>query len=260
MESIILAAGFSSRFNFEEESYQKYMLPFERSNILNYVIVGMIEARIQKINIIVDDKVSQKQITDSCNSFIEKLGIEPPILNFVINKYSERENGYSLFLGAKEISSDLFILSMADHIFTDNIYFHLINNYNNNDIILATDPMKIEGIYDLEDCTKIYGANSQIEKIGKNISDYNRLDMGAFLMKTHSIRKISQNVEEHMVKFGVSDIVRSAIDLELNVGFLDFPNTLWLDIDNHFEYDKLKNIFTNSKKFHPFDLDFIGEE
>ena len=120
--------------------------------------------------------------------------------------------------------------------------------------------MKIEGIYDLEDCTKIYGANSQIEKIGKNISDYNRLDMGAFLMKTHSIRKISQNVEEHMVKFGVSDIVRSAIDLELNVGFLDFPNTLWLDIDNHFEYDKLKNIFTNSKKFHPFDLDFIVEE
>ncbi|GAH31439.1 unnamed protein product, partial [marine sediment metagenome] len=168
--------------------------------------------------------------------------------------------GYSLFLGIKEISSDLFILSMADHIFTDNIYFHLINNYNNNDIILATDPMKIEGVYDLEDCTKIYGTNSQIEKIGKKISDYNRLDMGAFLMKTHPIREISQNVEERMVKFGVSDIVRSAINLKLNVGFLDFPDTLWLDIDNHFEYDKLIKIFTNSKKFHPFDLDFIGEK
>ena len=260
MESIILAAGYSSRFNFEEESYQKYLLPFEKSNILNYVIVGMIEARIQKINIIVDDKVSQKQITDSCKSFIEKLKIEPPILNFIINTYSERENGYSLFLGIKEISSEFFILSMADHIFTDNVYLHLINNDDNKDIVLATDPMKIKGIYDLDDCTKVFGSNSEIKRIGKNLSDYNRLDMGVFKMKTKSIQNISQDIEQQMNKFGVSNIVVSAINSNLNVAYLDFPNTLWLDVDNHHEYNKLNQIFNNSKKFHPFDLDIISEK
>jgi len=254
IESIILAAGYSSRFNFDDESYKKYLLPFERSNIINYIIAAMVKAGISKINIVVDDKVSQTQILNSCETFFKKIALESPFLNFVINKYSEKENGYSLFLGIKEISSELFILSMADHIFTDNIYLHLINNYNNNEIILATDPMKIEGIYDLDDCTKIYGTNSKIEKIGKQISEYNRLDMGAFLMKTHPIREISQDIEGRMEKFGVSDIVKSAIDLKLDVGFLDFPDTLWLDIDNHYEYDKLNKIFTNSK-FRPFDLD-----
>jgi len=258
-ESIILAAGYSRRFKFDNETYKKYMLPFERSNLINYIIAGIVKAGISKINIVVDDKVSQTQILNSCETFFKNVVIEPPTLNFVINKYSERENGYSLFLGIQEISSEQFILSMADHIFTANIYLHLINNYNNNDIILATDPMKIEGIYDLDDCTKIYGTNSQIEKIGKKISAYNRLDMGAFIMKTHPIKEISQNIEGRMVKFGVSDIVRSAIDLKLNIGFLDFPDTLWLDIDNHFEYDKLNKIFTNSKKFRPFDLDYIDE-
>jgi len=259
IQSIILAAGYSSRFNFDDETYKKYMLPFKRTNIINYIIAGMVKAGISKINIVVDDKVSQTQILNSCETFFKKIVIEPPTLNFVINKYSERENGYSLFLGIQEISSDLFILSMADHIFTDNIYFHLINNYNNNDIILATDPMKSEGLYDLDDCTKIYGTNSQIKKIGKQISGYNRLDMGAFLMKTHPIREILQDVEEHLVKFGVSDIVRSAIDLKLKVVFLDFPDTLWLDIDNQFEYDKLNKMFSNSKKFRPFNLDFISK-
>ncbi len=256
LESIILAAGYSSRFNFDDDSFRKYLLPFERSNILNYIIVAMIKAGIGKINIVVDDKVSQTKISDSCNNFIEKIRIELPVLNFIINKYSEKENGYSLYLGIKEISSEFFILSMADHIYTDNIYLHLIKNYNNKDITLATDPMEIEGVNDLDDCTKVYGNNSQIEKIGKTIFNYNRLDMGAFIMKTKSMRNISQDVEKRMNKFGISDIVNLAINSNLNVTYLDFPKTIWFDIDNHFEYNKMNKIFNNSKKFHPFNLDF----
>ncbi|MCK4236307.1 MAG: hypothetical protein KAX38_04250, partial [Candidatus Krumholzibacteria bacterium] len=84
--------------------------------------------------------------------------------------------------------------------------------------------------------------------------------MGAFIMKTKSMRKISQDVEKHMHKFGVSDIVILAINSNLNVKYLDFPKTIWLDIDNHFEYNKLNKIFNNSKKFHPFNLDFLSEK
>ena len=260
LESIILAAGYSSRFNFDDDSYKKYLLPFERSNILNYVIAGMIVAGIHKINIVVDDNVRQTQISDSCTKFIDKIGIEQPVLNFIINTFSERENGYSLYLGIKEVSSKYLILSMVDHIFSENIYLHLINNFNNRDIVLATDPMEIEGVYDLDDCTKIYGKNSKIEKIGKNILDFNRLDMGVFIMKKATISKISQDVEKHMDKFGVSDIVISAINLNLNVTYFDFPNTIWLDVDNHYEYNKLNNLFNSTKKFHPFNLDFISDK
>jgi len=259
LESVILAAGYSSRFNFEDNSYRKYLLPFERSNILNYVILSMFKAGISRINIVIDDKTEKSKIIDSCSYFFDKIKLERHklSLNFIRNNYSERENGYSLFLGAKEVSSDCFILSMADHIFSLNVYEELINNYDNQDVILATDPMKIEGYYDLDDCTKVFGSDSQIKKIGKKLDDYNRLDMGAFIMKTNTIQEVSQDVEKNRDKFGVSDVLLSAIDLNLKVSYLDFPHAIWLDIDNHNEYEKLKRIFNKNSKFRPFNLDIL---
>ncbi len=254
MESIILAAGYSSRFNFDDTSYKKYLLPFERSIILNYIIVGMINAGISKINLIVDENADISVINESYIQFLKKISYNSVNiqLNFIKNNSIERKNGYSLFLGANEVRTDFFMLSMADHIFSINVYEELINNYNNQDIVLATDPMKIEGFYDLDDCTKVIGSNSQIQKIGKKIDNYNRIDMGAFIMKTSIIQEISQNVEMNKYKFGVSDILLSAIDLNLKVSYLDFSNTVWLDVDNHNEYEKLKRIFNKTSKYRPF--------
>lgn len=259
LESIILAAGYCSRFNFKDSSYKKYMLPLERSNILNYIIVAMFNAGITKINIVVDELVDSSNIISSFKMFIKKLGIDSPEINFIKNPYPERENGYSLFLGVNIISSESFILSMADHVFSDNIYFHLIENYSKEDIILATDPMKIDGIYDLDDCTKVYGNNLKIKMIGKKILDYNRLDMGVFMMKSKTIRNLSQKIEKQKQKFGVSDIVLSAINSNLRVAYLDFPKTIWLDIDTDIEYQKLNSIFYKSSKFRPFNLDLLKE-
>ena len=122
LESIILAAGYCSRFDFKDSSFKKYMLPVDRSTILNYIIIAMQQAKIEKINIVVDDKVDVLDISESILTLAKKLGINIPQLNFIKNCYSERENGYSLFLGVKEIISECFILSMADHIFSENIY------------------------------------------------------------------------------------------------------------------------------------------
>lgn len=264
MESIILAAGFASRFNFDNSSIKKYLLPFERSTILNYIIVGMIKAGITKINFIVDEKADISEIQESCFNFLEKISYNSANiqLEFIENKYIDRENGYSLFLGANSVTSDCFILSMADHIFSNNVYEELVKNYNQNnqDIVLATDPMKIEGFYDLDDCTKVNGLNSQIQEIGKRIDDYNRLDMGAFIMKTSIIQEISQDIEKNRSKFGVSDILLSAIDLKLKVHYLDFPNTVWLDVDNHNEYEKLKRIFNKTSKYRPFGQNILVDD
>ena len=259
MESVILAAGFSSRFNFSDFSFKKFFLPFKKTFILNYVIAGIFVAGIRKINIVVDEKVDKSQIISSCYDLGKDLDLNfnELKLNLIENKFSERENGYSLFLGVKEVSSKNFVLSMADHIFSENVYATLLHKYNNEDIVLATDPMKIKGIYDLEDCTKVYGENLQIKKIGKAIPQYNRLDMGVFIMKTNTIRKISDNIEIEKSIFGVSDIVLSAIDLNLKVRYTDFPNTIWVDVDNDFEYEKLKKNFEHSNKFKPFNLDIF---
>ncbi len=214
------------------------------------------EAGVNKINIILDNKTNKDQIIDSCFSFLKKIDKSPGQLklNFVRNDHSERENGYSLYLGAKEVTEKSFVLTMSDHVFSDNIYSNMIKNYKDQDIVLATDPMKIKGIYDLDDCTKVLGVNSQIKQIGKKIERYNRLDMGVFIMKTSTVQKFSKEVEKEKQKFGVSDVLISAIKLNLNVAYFDFPNTIWLDVDNDIEYSKLKEAFKASSNFRPFNL------
>ncbi len=44
MEGLILAAGCSSRFNSMDNSFKKYLLKLNNSNILSYIIAGMIKA------------------------------------------------------------------------------------------------------------------------------------------------------------------------------------------------------------------------
>ncbi|UCD00920.1 MAG: NTP transferase domain-containing protein [Promethearchaeota archaeon] len=256
LEGLILAAGYSSRFNFMDSRFKKYFLKLNNSNILGYVIAGMIKTGIKKIKIVTSkifNKLNyRKSILKSITQpWIDLKNLE---LDIIENKIPERENGYSLFLGLNTISSEYTILSMADHIFSKNIFSKMIKNYKNKDILLATDPMYKKGYYDKEDATKVYGENSFIINIGKDLKYYNRLDMGIFILKTKTIKKICNKVKSNFHKFGVTDVIISGLNSDLNVGYCDFPNTIWLDIDNYKKYRQLKRIFSKTSRFHPFGL------
>ncbi len=256
MEGLILAAGCSSRFNSMNNSFKKYLLKLNNSNILSYIIAGMIKAGIRKINIVTRKISNKSKFIQNLLISIEKSGIDSKNfkLNIIKNKSPERGNGYSLLLGLNKISSEYVLLSMADHIFSKNIFSQLKKNYNRYDVLLATDPMQKKGYYDLDDATKVYGINSFIIDIGKDISNYNRLDMGAFILKTKKIRIICQDIESNFNKFGVTNIILLALKSELNVGYFDFPQVIWLDIDNHTDYYQLKRYFNESSNFYPFGL------
>ncbi|MHA2131574.1 MAG: hypothetical protein ACW99L_16535, partial [Promethearchaeota archaeon] len=189
-----------------------------------------------------------KSVVPSC---IDVHNIE---LDIIENNIPERENGYSLFLGLNKIFSEYVVLSMADHIFSKNIFSQLLKNYKGNDILLATDPMHSKGYYDIEDATKVYGKNSSIIDLGKDLSNYNRLDMGVFILKSKNIKKICQRVKSNLYKFGVTNVVLSVLNSDLNVGYCDFPNTIWLDIDDYKIYIQLTRLFNNKSNFYPFGI------
>ena len=256
IEGLILAAGNSSRFNFEDDKFKKYFLKLNNSNILGYIIAGMVKAGITKIKIVASKifnkrKYKERILKSVVPSSIDLNNIE---LDIIENKIPDRENGYSLFLGLNTISSEYVLLSMADHIFSKNIFSQLVKNSKGNDILLATDPMYSKGYYDIEDATKVYGKNSSIIDIGKDLTYYNRLDMGVFILKTKIIKKIYQRVESNLYKFGVTNIILSALNSDLNTGYQDFPNTMWLDIDDDKIYLQLKKLLNNTSNFYPFGI------
>ena len=256
MEGLILAAGCSSRFNSMDNAFKKYFLKVNNSNILSYIITGMIKTGISKITIIASKISNKSKYKQFLLNSIGKLGIDFKNLklNIIENKIPKRENGYSLLLGLNAISSEYTLLSMADHIFSENIFSQLLMNYRRFDILLATDPIHLKDPYKLEDATKIYGLNSFITKIGKKIPKFNRLDMGAFILRTKVIRNLCQEIKLNTYKFGVTDIILLAIESGLNVSYFDFPNIFWLDVDNPSIYRQLKKKFCESSKLHPFGL------
>ncbi len=262
-QGLILAAGHSSRFNFVDRRFKKYFLKLNNSNILGYIIAGMIKAGIREIKIVTSKiynkmKYKRRILKSIDPSWINLKNLE---LDIIENKIPDRENGYSLFLGLNTISSEYILLSMADHIFSKNVFSRMIKNYKREDILLATDPMYNKGYYDRKDATKVFGKNYFIIDIGKGLTYYNRLDMGVFILKTEIIKNICQNVESNFDKFGVTNVILSALNSDLNVSYYDFPNTIWLDIDNNQKYRQLKRLFNKSSNFYPFGLtttEYIG--
>ncbi|MFW9866858.1 MAG: NTP transferase domain-containing protein [Candidatus Thorarchaeota archaeon] len=260
LEGLILAAGSSSRFNFNNSRFKKYFLAFNNSNILGYIITGMIKTGITKIKLVTSRIINKlkyrRRIIRTVTRF--PIDLENLELDIIENKTPRRENGYSLFLGLNKITSEYTILSMADHIFSKNIFSNIIKVYKKKDILLATDPMHNEGYYDKDDATKVLGKNKYILKIGKDLTKYNRLDMGVFLLRTKTIKMICKQVESSFNKFGITDIILSSLNSGLDVGYHDFSRTIWLDVDNYKIYNQLKRLFNNSSNIYPFGLAPIG--
>ncbi|MFX0137956.1 MAG: NTP transferase domain-containing protein [Candidatus Hodarchaeota archaeon] len=256
IEGLVLAAGKSSRFNFKNNVFKKYFLKLNNSNLLCYILVGMIRAGIKKITIVSSKILMRKKFKKILFNNLQHLipDYKELQIRIVENANPERENGYSLSLGLDSISAKYTLLSMADHIFSKNIYSRILKNYNGHDILLATDPMQSKGYYDLDDATKINGFKSLILNAGKGLSEYNRLDMGVFVLKTNTIRKIGQKLKSQRKKFGVKDIILKATESDLEVRYCDIPDVIWLDVDNFSMYNRLKRLFDKPSKINPFEI------
>lgn len=259
IEGLILAAGISSRFKSIDNSFNKFLLPIKDSNILTYIITGMMKSKVRKVKIIINKFSKINQYEKFFLNFIKRIGIKKNNLKLKLikNFTPERENGYSLLLGLDNISSEYVLLSMADHVFSKNIFSRLRKKYEYYDILLATDPMYKKGYYDLNDATKVKGINSSIITIGKEKKDYNRLDMGVFIIKTKTVKEICKDLDSKFHSFNVSDVIRKAISLNLNVGYLDFPHVIWLDVDNYNIYRKVRKLFSRSSNLYPFGLNLM---
>ncbi|MHA1689474.1 MAG: NTP transferase domain-containing protein [Promethearchaeota archaeon] len=256
IEGLILAAGKSTRFNFKNKHYKKYFLPLNNVSLLTYIISAMHDAGINRIHVVASRILNKKRFKKRLFKQVKKLlpNISELTIEIIDNPRPERENGYSLFLGLNHVKVDHVLLSMADHVFSKNVYRKLIKKYNGYEVLLATDPMETPGYYDLEDATKVNGMYSYIMNMGKELLDYNRLDMGAFILKTKPLKRICNQVESRKYRFGVTDVILSALRSNLKVGYLDFPDIIWIDVDDYSNYYRLINTFNNSPNLTPFEI------
>lgn len=223
-QGVILASGLGSRLNSEGRNEPKPLMPVGGMALIERVITLMNSAGIEHIVVVLGYR------SDQMEAFFKKKRFSGIVT--VENDEYNKKNGISLLKAREKLDDGPFLLSMADHVFSNDFFLKFIAkaepDLENADVLLSVD-RDIEGVFDLDDATKVFAKNNFITKIGKDLSTYNAIDTGLFLCN----HKIFEKLEAVYVKTGdvsLSEGMKAIAD-ESRFGAVDMTGYLWQDVD-----------------------------
>jgi len=221
---VILAAGFGSRLaGTVKETSLKPLTPVAGIPLIFRTIHSLEVAGCSKIVIVLG------YAYDEIKADIEKIYSGKTPVVFVRNEKYKLANGVSVLSALPEIDGDEFVLTMADHILSDEMMQLAAKHVPiTNGATLLVD-FKIDSIFDMDDATKVYQEEGLIVRIGKMITDYNCIDTGVFVC-TKGLTEFIQTVYNEKGDASLSDGVQ-ALSARKRMAVLDIKDAFWQDID-----------------------------
>ncbi|MCK5809087.1 NTP transferase domain-containing protein [bacterium] len=223
-QAVILASGLGSRLTKGGDSSPKSLMPVAGMPLISRVITILQQAGIKKIVVVVGYK---KEMVET---FLEE---QHPEVFTVENSEYRKSNGLSL-LAAKPLLDNQkpFVLTMVDHIFEDGWGVAFLEKaeaqLKGNGAVLATDA-DIDGVFDLDDATKVFVEEQKITHIGKGLQAYNCIDTGMFLCRWtifKAIEATKKKTGDASISDGMSALIESG-----KFSFVDMTGMLWQDVD-----------------------------
>ncbi|NNF57955.1 MAG: NTP transferase domain-containing protein [Rhodothermaceae bacterium] len=152
----------------------------------------------------------------------------PLDLVFALNERYAKQNGLSV-LAARFFVDGPFILTMADHVFGDEV-MDLAGRYTPEPghAALLVD-FKLATIFDMDDATKAVVEDGKIVAIDKTLSDFNAVDTGVFVC-TDGLMDALQALDEAHGDASLSDGVRH-LAASGRMHALDIGDGFWQDVD-----------------------------
>jgi len=248
---IILCAGFGTRLREWSMGYPKPLVKIRNKPIIDFIVENYLWNDFENFIIVLGYKwkVIHRHLI-SLQKRLQKKYIDRKFnFHYAINHEVQRGNGFSCFLGlekAREVGfSNNLMLTMGDHLYSYKLieYFWNTNRLNYSDLSVATDS-KIDQLYlDVDEATKILGIkDGTVVNIGKELTKYNRIDMGVFHVN-HSIHRLAQELADTRETFGWTNVVKRAIELQKSVKYVDIPMPTWIDVDNYHDYSYAVELF-----------------
>lgn len=220
---VILAAGFGSRLaGTDVDTDLKPLTNVEGVPLIYRTIRSLNVAGCSKVVIVLGYGFEEIK-----NDILESYTGEIPI-EFAHNEKFDLSNGISV-LAAEPFVEDEFILTMADHILSDEMMLLAKEHVPaENGATLLVD-YKVNEIFDMEDATKVYSQNGTIQSIGKQITDFNCIDTGVFVCTKRLMQEIKK-VYKSKGDASLSDGVQ-ALANENKMFTLDIGDAFWQDVD-----------------------------
>jgi choline kinase len=148
-------------------------------------------------------------------------------LRFAENDEVHKPNGTSL-LKAKEFVTGSTYLLMSDHLWSPDL-IHRIRRYPlaDNEAVLGID-FKIGECVDLDDATKVAIRGDRVERIGKELPQYDALDTGVFRITPAVIEALERvdGPEGCSLSQGMA-----ALAAEGRMRVVDVEDAAWVDVD-----------------------------
>ncbi|HBX65403.1 MAG: nucleotidyltransferase [Balneola sp.] len=220
---VILAAGFGSRLKgVDSNTVLKPLTSVNDKPLIYRTIRSLKVAGCSKVVIVLGYGFEEIK-NDILESYTGNLPIE-----FAHNKKYDLSNGISV-LAAAPLINDTFILTMADHILSDEMMKLAGAHRPDKGTATLLVDYKVDEIFDMDDATKVKVKEGRVKAIGKQITDYNCIDTGVFVCTEGLLSEI-EKVYKATGDASLSDGVRTLAESG-KMHTLDIGDAFWQDVD-----------------------------
>lgn len=218
---VVLAAGFGSRLR--AASALKPLTPVAGEPLLLRTFRSLGLAGCRRLVVVLGHGA------EAIRAEIEAAYDGPAELRFVVNPRYDLSNGLSVLAARPEIEGGTFVLTMADHVFGDDVMrLAAAHTPPERGATLLVDH-DVEGVFDLDDATKVLEEDGRILAIGKQIPEFNCIDTGLFVC-TDGLMEALEAVASERGDASLSEgVERLAAEGRMRV--LPIEGGMWQDVD-----------------------------
>ncbi|HEU0368014.1 MAG TPA: NTP transferase domain-containing protein [Candidatus Acidoferrum sp.] len=246
-ECLILAAGNGSRIASVAAGVPKPLVPLRGIPLLEHVMTSCQEAGITRFVIVVGYRADQIR-----RWFVER-SFDNISVTLVENLDYHKANGVSA-LAAKDELRNPFLLLMSDHIFEPKTAKALVEQpLVDGEVILAVDH-NLDGVFDLDDATKVKCETDHIVDIGKDLARYDALDTGMFLCSPALFLRLESAKKDG--DCSLSDGMRQ-LAREQKLKAFDIGDAHWQDVDSPEALAHAESVFDLNFCENPFAESFV---
>ncbi|NPB08600.1 MAG: NTP transferase domain-containing protein [Aquificae bacterium] len=219
-KAVILAGGEGSRLRPYTADRPKALVRVAGRELLYRIIRQLQNAGVEEFFIVVNARFSE-----AVRKFLEENGFKATLIE---NPHPEKENGYSLYLASQHVKGE-FVVVMSDHIYEEEFVRKAVGLKG-----LIVDRL---GLYiDKEEATKVKCREGKIERIGKNIKDYDGYDTGFFVLDD-GIFEVAEKLLKTKDKLTMSELVQEA-----KIPCSELSGLFWTDVDTPEDLRKVKKL------------------
>jgi choline kinase len=241
-ECLILAAGYGSRIASVSGGVPKPLVPLRGTPLLEHIMTSCQEAGITRFVIVVGYRA------DFIRRWIQGRPFDGISVTIIENPEYHKANGVSA-LAAKNELRNPFLLLMSDHIFEPKTAKALLQQrLANDEVILAVDH-NVNGVFDLDDATKVKRDANHVVEIGKDLARYDALDTGMFLCSPALFDRL-EAAKEHG-NCSLSDGMRQ-LAREQKLRAFDIGEAHWQDVDSPEALAHAESVFDRDFNENPF--------